>query len=154
MSREIVLVNSYTVRRSPDEVFSMVIDLEREGTWAPTVEKTERISGERGAEGTRYRYHFSLIGRNVTCDYRLHDVRDKEFTVTFESGPSWMFHNSINYAIEASGRDSTLVTLTTTITSLPWFLRLLRPLVVRSIERDYAEYGRCASRYFETASRS
>jgi len=148
---EIVLVNTYLVPRDPAEVFALHLDVEREATWAPSIVGIERF-GRPATDGTVFRYRFRLMGRVLKFDYRLHDIRaPHEFDLTGTSGVRWFFDNNVKYAVEDDGRGGARVTLTTRITRIPWLLRLVRPLMIAAIRRDYAEYERCAVRYLTHA---
>lgn len=122
------------IDRSPEEIMAVILDPEQVVHWTTDLERFEVVSGKPGEVGSTARLHYREGGRAYVMQDTLLEADPLRRYVSQVSGEALSAQVETTLAREQGG--GTRVAVRWTGEGKPLFLRLLLPLMRRSIARQ------------------
>ncbi|MBM3123401.1 MAG: SRPBCC family protein [Chloroflexi bacterium] len=122
------------IDRSPEEIMAVILDPEQAVHWTSGLERFGVVSGKPGDVGSTARLHYREGGRAYVMHDTLLEVDPLRRYVSQVSGEALSARVETSLAREQGG--GTRVAVRWTGEGKPFFLRLLLPLMRRSIARQ------------------
>jgi len=122
------------IDRSPEEIMAVILDPEQAVHWTSDLERFEVVSGKPGEVGSTARLHYREGGRAYVMQDTLLEADPLRRYVSLVSGEALSARVETILARQQGG--GTRVAVRWTGEGKPLFLRLLLPLMRRSIARQ------------------
>lgn len=139
---------------SPNVVYGVATNLELAGKWMPNFVRMEKLTPGEFAAGTRFRETRKMFGKTQSELFEVVEAAPPRRVRLFVDGTQGAsrrgrFDFTYEFVPDAEG---TAVTLSGTLTQLPWYWELLARFFMRSMRNSCAADLRAMKTYVESQS--
>lgn len=137
---------------SPNVVYGVATNLQLAGKWMPNFVRMEKLTPGEFGTGTRFRETRKMFGKTQSELFEVVETDPPRRVRLFVDGAQGSsrrgrFDFTYDFALEGDG---TTVTLSGTLSQLPWFWELLARLFVPSMRKSCAADLRAMKTYIES----